>query len=238
MVDVDPAAEIAPAPTPPPMTPAATAPLVPMATPTPQPPPSRDASLVTAAPLGENNYGMSLGAGYSVILPLFVFEAGYGLSRRVDVAFRYETVAGVFHYPQLAIRWAMFELGAWTFGSRLGLNYSLFGVKSDQTNLTSTVYLSGELMGSRPVSKSTDLVFAVRGDFDLWDYRIVDGEKHAHGTYRYDATVFRVGARTRLTDDLSGYLIGNLRIPIETFQYKAQDFLVLPSIEVGGTFVW
>jgi hypothetical protein len=196
------------------------------------------ASLVTAAPLGANNYGMTLGGGYTAILPLFVFEVGYGLSRRVDVAFRYETVSGLFHYPQLAVRWAFADLGAWTFATRLGVNYSLFAVKSDQTDLTSTLYLSGELMASRPVTRSTDFLVAVRGDFDLWEYRIVDGEKHPKGTYRYDATVLRIGARTAATEDLSVYVIGNLRIPIETFTYKAEQFYVLPTVEVGGTFVW
>jgi hypothetical protein len=181
---------------------------------------------------------MTLGGGYAVLLPFFVFETGYGISRRVDLAFRFETVAGLFHYPQLAVRWAFLDAGAWTFGARLGANYSFFAVKSDQTNLTSTVYLSGELVASRPVTPSSDLMFALRGDFDLWEYRIVDGDKRPSATYRYDATVIRAGMKTRLTEDLAGYLIANLRIPIETFQYKAQEFYVLPSIEVGGTFTF
>ena len=100
---------------------------------------------------------MTLGGGYTAILPFFVFEMGYGLSRRVDVAFRYETVSGLFHYPQLAVRWAFADVGAWTLGARLGVNYSLFAVKSDQTDLTSTVYLSGELIASRPVSRGGGL---------------------------------------------------------------------------------
>ena len=78
----------------------------------------------------------------------------------------------------------------------------------------------------------------MRGDSDLWEYRIIDGEKQTNGTYRYDATVFRIGARTQATEDLSVYVIGNLRIPIETFTYKAEQFYVLPTVEVGGTFVW
>ena len=230
MVDVaDPPAEIAPAPS----APAPPAPPAPEAARVGGPP-----SLVTATALGKHNYGMTLGGGYTAILPLFVFELGYGISRKVDVAFRYETVSGLFHYPQLAVRWAFLQLGAWSFGGRLGANYSLFAVKSDQTNLTSTIYLSGELIVSRPVTKATDVMVAVRGDFDLWEFRITDGEKRASGTYRYDATVFRVGARTQLTDDLSMHVIGNLRVPIETFTYKAEQFYVIPSIEVGGTFVF
>src|SRR5688500_10454707 len=45
-------------------------------------------SLVTAAPLGARTFGMSLGGGYTAILPLFTFETGYGLSRRIDLTFR------------------------------------------------------------------------------------------------------------------------------------------------------
>ena len=238
MVDVaDPPAEIAPAPAVP-----APAPVPAIVEPLPVPAAAAARmsapTLVTAAPLGANNYGMTLGGGYTAILPFFVFEAGYGVSRRVDFAFRYETVSGLFHYPQLAVRWAFADVGAWTLGARLGVNYSLFAVRSDQTDLTSTVYLSAEIMASRPVSRSADFLFAVRGDFDLWEYRIVDGEKHVNGTYRYDATVFRIGARTQATEDLSVYLIGNLRVPIETFTYKAEQFYILPTVEVGGTFVW
>lgn len=236
MVDVaEPPAEIAPAPV-------APAPVPALAAPLPAPAGASDRvpapSLVTAAPLGANNYGMTLGGGYTAILPLFVAELGYGLSRRVDVAFRYETVAGLFHYPQLAVRWAFADLGKWTLGGRLGANYSLFAVKSDQTNLTSTIYLTGELIASRPVTASTDFLAAVRTDFDLWEYRIVDGEKRATGTYRFDAMTFRAGARSQATDDLSVYLIGSLRVPTESFTYRAEQFYVLPTFEVGGTFVW
>jgi hypothetical protein len=220
MVDVsEPPAQIAPAP--------ATAPAR-----VPAP------ALVTAAPLGANNYGMSLGGGYTAILPLFVLELGYGLSRRVDLAFRYETVSGLFHYPQLALRWAFADLGPWTLAARLGANYSLFAVKSGQLNLTSTLYLTGELIASRPVTASTDFLAAVRTDFDLFEFRIIDGSKHATGTYRFDAMTFRLGARTQATDDLSVYLIGSLRVPTESFTYRAEQFYVLPTVEVGGTFVW
>ncbi len=237
MVDVaDPPAEIAPAPVAP-----APVPVPVVAEPLPAPVVVARLSaptLVTAAPLGTNNYGMTLGGGYTAILPFFVFETGYGVSRRVDLAFRYETVSGLFHYPQLAVRWAFADVGPWTLAARMGVNYSLFAVRSDQTDLTSTVFLSGEIMASRPVSRGADFMFGLRADFDLWEYRIVDGEKHLNGTYRYDATVVRIGARTQATEDLSVYLIGNVRIPIETFTYKAEQFYILPTAEVGGTFAW
>ena len=240
MVDVaDPPAEIAPAPVAPAQVPALAAPLpAPAAPAAPASQAFPAPSLVTATPLGTNNYGMTLGGGYTAILPLFVFEAGYGLSRRVDVAFRYETISGLFHYPQLAVRWAFGDIGKWTLAARLGANYSLFAVSSDQTNLTSTVYLSGEIIGSRPVTRRTDFLAAVRTDFDLFEYRIVDGERNAKGTYRFDAVVFRIGGRTYVTDDLSLYFIGNLRVPTESFTYRAEQFHVLPTFEVGGTFVW
>lgn len=195
-------------------------------------------SLVTAAPLGTNTFGMSLGGGYTAILPLFTFETGYGLSRRIDVTFRYETVSGLFHYPQVAFRWAFLDVGKWTFGARLGLAYSLFAVKSDQTNLTSTVYLTPELIVSRPVTKTTELLGAFRADYDLWEYRLVDGSRRAEGTFRFDATIFKVGAKTQIMDDLALFVIGSLRIPTETYTYRAEQFYVLPTIEVGGTWTW
>jgi hypothetical protein len=199
MVDVAPSAEVAYAPTP---------------------------SLVTAAPLGARTFGMSLGGGYTTILPLFTFETGYGLS------------SGLFHYPQLAFRWAFADVGKWTFGARLGLAYSLFAVKSDQTNLTSTVYLTPELIASRPVTKSTELLGGLRTDFDLWEYRIVEGSRRAQGTWRFDAVLFKVGAKTQIMEDLALYVIGTLRVPTETYTYRAEQFYVLPSIEVGGTWTW
>jgi hypothetical protein len=195
-------------------------------------------SLVTAAPLGTGTFGMSLGGGYTAILPLFTGEIGYGLSRRIDITFRYETVSGLFHYPQVAFRWAFLDAGKWTFAARFGLAYSLFAVKSDQTNLTSTVYLTPELIASRPVTKSTDLLAAFRTDFDLWEYRIVEGEKRPEGTFRFDAFIFKVGAKTQIMDDLALYVIGSLRVPTENYTYRAEQFYVLPSIEVGGTWTW
>ena len=195
-------------------------------------------SLVTAAPLGAGTFGMSLGGGYTAILPLFTFETGYGLARRIDVTFRYETVSGLFHYPQVAFRWAFADVGKWTFGARLGLNYSLFAVKSDQTNLTSTVYLTPELIVSRPVTKTTELLGAFRADYDLWEVRLVDGSRRAEGTFRFDATILKVGAKTQIMDDLALFVIGALRIPTETYTYRAEQFYVLPTIEVGGTWTW
>ena len=53
---------------------------------------------------------------------------------------------------------------------------------------------------------------------------------------RYDAAVFRLGMKTRLTEDLDGFLRAKLRVPVETFQYKAMYFYVIPSIEIGGTW--
>jgi len=41
-----------------------------------------------------------------------------------------------------------------------------------------------------------------------------------------------------VTDDLSVYLIGALRVLTESFTYRAEQFYVLPTVEVGGTFVW
>jgi hypothetical protein len=181
---------------------------------------------------------MTLGGGYTIILPLFVGEVGYGIHRRLDVAARYETVSGLFHHPQLALRWAFLDAGQWTFGARFGVNYSLFPVKSDQLNLTSALYLSTEAMATRAVTRAMDVLGSVRADFDLWELRVVDGDRRPQGTYRFDAVSFRLGARTQATEDLGLYVIGGLRVPTESFVYRAEQFNVLPTVEVGGTFVW
>ena len=91
---------------------------------------------------------------------------------------------------------------------------------------------------SRPVTRTTELLGGVRTDFDLWEYRIIDGSKKAEGTWRFDAMIFKVGAKTQLTDDLALFVIGALRVPTETYTYRAEQFFVLPTIEIGGTWTW
>ena len=128
--------------------------------------------VVVESPAKAKTINKYLGGGYTVILPLYVFELGYGLTNKLDLAFRYETISGLFHYPQLAVRWAFAEVGPWTFGARLGANYSLFAIKSAQPDLTSTIYASGEAIVSRSVTRSTDVVTGFRTDFDLWELRL------------------------------------------------------------------
>ena len=64
------------------------------------------------------------------------------------------------------------------------------------------------------------------------------GAKRATATHRFDAVIFRLGARSQATEDLSVYIIGNVRVPTESLTYRGEQFYFLPSAEVGGTFVW
>lgn len=99
----------------------------------------------------------------AVLLPFYSIEAGVGLSKRVDLIGRFESVTGVLHYPSLGVRVSPVELGAWRLGLAFAVNYSFFGIKTDQLNLTSTFYLSASAGVSRPVTKFTDLTADVTG---------------------------------------------------------------------------
>jgi hypothetical protein len=195
-------------------------------------------SLATMAPLGAGRIGMSVGGGVAVLLPFYAIEAGVGLTKRVDLYGRFESVSGILHYPSLGVRFSPTDIGAWTLGLGLALNYSFFGIATDQINLTSTFYMAGEVGISGPITKYTDLVFAVTGELDFFDYEVLDGEGGAKENVHYDATIIRLGARTKLTEDLAGYLRLRVRIPVETLIYEAMSFYVVPSIEVGGTFAF
>lgn len=195
-------------------------------------------SLATAAPLGAGRVGMSIGGGVAVLLPFYAIEAGVGLFDRVDLIGRFESVVGVLHYPSLGVRVMPVELGAWKLGFSAAVNYSFFGIKTDQLNLTSTFYLSVSAGVSRPVTKFTDLAADVTGELDLFDYKRLDGEGQAQGNVHYDATIVRLGMKTKLTEDLDGYARLRVRVPIETLVYEAMSFVIVPSIEVGGTFVF
>jgi hypothetical protein len=193
-------------------------------------------SLATQAPLGKGRFGMLLGGGVAVLLPFFEFQVGYGVAPRVDLVARFETVVGLFHYPSLGVRWSPLDLGRWKLGLDTGVNYSFFGIATDQVNFTSTFYLNAQLGISGPVTRNTDLAFAVDNEIDLFDYQSLDGKGSVRGDVHYDATVLRVGMKTRLTEDLDGFLRARLRIPVETLRYEAMSFYVIPSLEIGGVF--
>ena len=195
-------------------------------------------SLATMAPLGKGRFGISIGGGVAVLLPLYAIEAGFGLGPRLDLVGRFESVVGVLHYPSIGVRFSPVDLGAWKLGFGAAVNYSFFGLKTDQVNLTSTFYLSAAAGISGPVTKSTDVMLDVSGELDLFDYESLDGESAVTGNVHYDATIFRMGMKTKLTEDLDGYLRARVRVPIETVIYEAMSFYVVPSIEVGGTFVF
>jgi hypothetical protein len=199
---------------------------------TPAPP----GSLVTAAPLGPGRVGMLLGGGVAVLLPFYEFSVGVGLSRRVDLVGRFESVVGLFHYPSVGVRWSPLDLGRWRLGINASTSYSFFGLATDQVNFTSTLYLTLEAALSGPVTRTTDLVFSVDNEVDLLQHRSIDGKTTTLGTFCYDATLLRAGMKTRLTSDLDGFLRARVRIPVETFRYQAMSFYVIPSLEIGGAW--
>lgn len=212
--------------------------------PAPAPPPSAPAeapneeeagSLATMAPLGKGRIGLRMGGGIAVLLPFYGFEAGYGLGR-VDLVGRIESVIGVLHYPSLGVRYSPFDIGSWKVGLGLAVNYSFFGIATDNVNLTSTFYVSADAGISGPVTKATDLLFGVGNEIDFFDYRNLDGEGQFKGNVHYDTLILVFGVRSELTEDLDGYVRGRVRIPVETFRYEAQNLYVVPFLEIGGSF--
>jgi hypothetical protein len=182
--------------------------------------------------------GMSVGGGVAVLLPYFALDLGRGLGRRVDLVLHLESVLGVLHYPHVALRFAALDLGAWTLGTRLALHQSLFAIRTDHLNLTSTTYVSAEVALSGPITPATDLVLAVTGELDLLEHRVAEDEPDTRPRLAYDATILRTGIRTRLSEDLDGYLLARVRVPTETLRYEATGLYVVPFIEVGGTWTW
>jgi hypothetical protein len=213
--------------------PAAEAPPPPAAEPAAAP--EEPGSLGTMAPLGKGRIGLRLGGGIAVLLPFYGMEVGYGLGR-VDLVGRLESVIGVLHYPSLGVRYSPFGIGSWKVGLGLAANYSFFGIKTDNVNLTSTFYLSGEAGISGPVTKATDLLFGMGHEVDFFDYKNLDGEGEFRSNVHYDTLILIMGLKSRLTEDLDGYVRGRVRIPIETLRYEASNLYVVPFLEVGGTF--
>ncbi len=197
--------------------------------------PAPKGSLMTMAPLGKGRIGMSVGGGVAVLLPFYAIEVGVGLGR-VDLYGRMESVIGVLHYPSLGVRWSPFNIRSWTVGLDLAVNYSFFGIATDQVNLTSTFYMSAQAGISGPVTKSTDLVFAFGSEIDFFDYKSLDGEGQVDANVHYDTAILVLGIKTRLTEDLDGYLRGRVRVPVETLRYEATGLYVVPFVEIGGTF--
>ena len=200
--------------------------------------PDDGGSLVTTEALGRGNVGMEMGIGVAVLLPYYGIEAGVGLSDTVDFIGRFETVMGVLHFPQIGLRWQVFEAGTWRFGTRLAQMYHFFGIETDQLNLTSTFYTLGEVGFSGPITDESELVFAVQGEFDWFDHRVVDDQSEVTATYRYDATTPRLALQTKINDDFDGYVQLRLRIPTDTFEYEAQTLYVLPLLGLGGTWTF
>jgi hypothetical protein len=193
-------------------------------------------SVLTTEALGSGNVGMAIGGGIAVLLPLFSLEVGVGLPHGVDLIGRFETVIGVFHYPGIGVRWQPFEMGSWRAGTKLLVNYSFFGIKTDQVNFTSTFYFTGEFGVSGPVSDTSELGFGLGGELDMFTVDVVDDQSEVVGGVRWDATVLRTVFVTALSDDIDGFAQLRARIPTETFEFEAQEFYVIPMIDIGG--VW
>lgn len=196
-------------------------------------------SLRTTEALGTGNVGMSLGGGVAVLLPFYGFEVGVGLNDWLDVVGRWESVIGVFHYPHLGLRAQLprFDNG-WRFGASLVANYSFFGIKTDQVNLTSTFYSTFEVGLSGPVTDETDLVLGAGGEVDFFRVEVVDDQDEVQEAVGYDATILRAGLVSAFGRDFHGYAQLRVRIPTETFTFEAQELYVIPMIEIGGTWTF
>jgi hypothetical protein len=200
--------------------------------------PERRPSLMTSEPLGSRRIGMAIGGGVAALLPFYGLEAGYGITDNVDIVGRFETVIGLLHYPTLGARWAFARARGWVFGIGGYAGYSFFGVASSQVNLSSSLSGTIDLTASRPITRSTDLAFGIANEIDFYRQRVVDGVSDGEAKVHWDALIGRAGIRTVLTRDLDGYLRFRLRLPEETFRNQAQAFLVIPAIEIGGTWTW
>ena len=57
---------------------------------------------------------------------------------------------------------------------------------------------------------------------------------------RIEDAVYPVGGRlpteTQLTEDLDGFAVGRLRVPVETLTYEATNLYVVPMLEIGATW--
>jgi hypothetical protein len=156
----------------------------------------------------------------------------------VDIHVRYETVAGLLHFPSVGARWVPFQFGDWHLGFKLGAAYSFFGLKTEDLNLTSTVYLPFEVGMSGAVTKDSDLVIAVGGEVDVAKFVVIEDESDGSSEVRYDASIIRFGFISALTPDLDAFVQGRLRIPIETITDGEHVFFVVPFVEGGATWAF
>ena len=203
------------------------------------PPAMADGGSVTSyQPLGAGNVGMSVSGGYVIALPFMAYAVEFGVASEVDVGVRYETVAGLLHFPHAGVRWVPFQVGDWRIGGRLGVAYSFFGIQTDDLNLTSTLYLPFELGASVAVSKDSDLVLGLGGEVDLLRFVVIEDEADGRGEVRYDATTARFGLVSALTADLDVFVQGRVRVPIEAVTDGENEFLVVPYVEGGASWAF
>ncbi len=199
---------------------------------------SAKGSLVAMVPLEAGEVGMAISGGWALALPFVSMEAGYGLGRDFDLAVRYEAVMGLLHFPQITARWIPLRLGAWSIGARLGTAYSFFGLQTQNLNLTSTFYNTLEVAASVQISKDSALVMGVGGEFDWFRFLVVEDEEELRFDPRYDAATARFGLQSRFTSDLNVFILGRVRLPVESVQYQQEQFVVVPFLEAGGAWSW
>ncbi len=194
-------------------------------------------SLVDAGPVGRGRSALGMGGGAAVLLPYYFIEGRHGVGPALDLSARFETVLGLFHFPQLGVRYAPWRLGSWRMGAGLAVAYSFFGIATDNVNLTSTLYLTPELAASGPLGAGTIQLFTgVGGEIDLARWDLLDQQSVFRRDIHYDATSVRIGVTRGLGADMVGHLLLRVRVPTETLRGQAQDFYLMPFLELGASW--
>ena len=195
-------------------------------------------SVTSYRPLGKGAVGMAVSGGYAIALPMMAYEVGFGVADKLDAGVRYETVAGLLHFPSAGVRWVPLQWGDWYLGTKAGVAYSFFGLQTEDLNLTSTLYLPFEIGLSGAVTEHSDLVLAIGGELDLARFVVIHDVGDGASDVRYDATIFRFGLVSALTHDLDIFVQGRLRLPIETITDGEHVFFVVPFVEGGATWAF
>jgi len=197
-----------------------------------------DDSMMSGRTIAEGKHAMSLGGGFALAIPFLLFETGYGMGPNTDVSIGYESVLGLFHFFHGGARYSIIKGNTWNGAIRLRINYNLFGLKTDQLNLTSTVYLTPEIIFSQRITPDTSLIYSVNSELDVLEYLVENGVPESNYVFRYDATTFRFGMLTTFNPTTNFFTVVRIRIPIETFVYETKAFAVIPFLVVGTTWSW
>lgn len=196
-------------------------------------PPEPRGSLFAHTPLAAGEGALSVGGGLAVVLPMVLVEGGVGLGAGVDLVGRYASVLGLLHIPEVGVRWAPARLGDVQVGVRLTAAGTLFGLKADHVNLSSTLYLAPDVGLTWTATPHTRVVVGLGAELDLVDLRVVDDEDETEAVVRYDATIGHLGLQTTFTEDLDVFANLRVRVPTETTAFYA-----LPMLEAGATWTF